>query len=246
MPKNERRIKFTARYINRFLKKMTLYLTFVIYFVKWLNHYQLKFSLCHFSSARVWHKPKAYLDTFNSVPVFEKYFWGQLRARKGRNNMMWLSQDETTACKSLDLTIDSNFKEKRKMSRAQSATSSRTTGRGGRSATVVPIKRGQRQPKVPEVSHPCAACTRENVSVEATSYCKDCEENLCANCIKQHSKFASMKTHVIMSGPQTNSGDKGPQTTPFSCPYHPEKTVDMYCVKHDEVLCGACIAVNHK
>lgn len=124
--------------------------------------------------------------------------------------------------------------------------SSRPPGRGGRSATVISIKRGQKQAKGPEVNNACAACSRENLTVEATSYCKDCKENICAECIKQHSKFASMKTHIIVTGLQTNNGDSGPQTTPFSCPYHPEKTVDMYCVKHDEVLCGACVAVHHK
>ena len=133
------------------------------------------------------------------------------------------------------------------MNRSQSSASfsARSTGRGARSSTVVPIKRGGRQAKVAPIANPCAACQRDNETVEATSYCKDCKENICTNCIKSHSKFASMKAHVIVSGLQSIE-DSGPQLTPYSCPYHPEKIVDMYCVIHDEVRCGACIAVHHK
>lgn len=133
------------------------------------------------------------------------------------------------------------------MIRSQSAASLRSKSvRGGRSASVVPQRTPQRQGKQQSVLNPCTACSRENISVEASHYCQECKENICQNCVNQHTKFASMRGHTIVSKLNTSNGDVILERSPFDCQVHPGKTADMFCPVHDVVRCGTCIAVNHR
>ncbi|XP_045211707.1 E3 ubiquitin-protein ligase TRIM71-like [Mercenaria mercenaria] len=90
----------------------------------------------------------------------------------------------------------------------------------------------------------CAPCLREDRNVESTNFCDNCQENLCLSCVHQHSKFPTMKDHVI-------HGHQG-ETVPIvplkleKCEKHNGKVLDMYCYDHDAVHCAACIAINHR
>lgn len=90
----------------------------------------------------------------------------------------------------------------------------------------------------------CAPCLREERNVESSGFCDNCQENLCPACVRQHSKFATMKDHVIH--------EKHGETVPVvpikiaKCEKHNGKPLDMYCSDHDAVHCAACIALNHR
>lgn len=137
------------------------------------------------------------------------------------------------------------------MSRIRSAASGRSnatvaSSRTGRTNKSIGV-RGSKN--AAELEYPCAPCSRENNNIEATNYCDDCGENLCVDCVKQHVKFQSMKDHKILGkADRRRKDDDGSKskTSPLECSEHPGKKVDMFCVDHNQVWCGACIAVNHR
>ncbi|XP_052236172.1 E3 ubiquitin-protein ligase TRIM33-like [Dreissena polymorpha] len=89
----------------------------------------------------------------------------------------------------------------------------------------------------------CGACQREARHVEATHFCEECSENLCATCVQQHRKFPLMKDHVI----KPRGGATAVKTVAMTtCEKHDGKALDMYCFDHDVVNCAACIAINHR
>ncbi|XP_052236174.1 uncharacterized protein LOC127847962 [Dreissena polymorpha] len=140
------------------------------------------------------------------------------------------------------------------MSRVRSAMSVRSNGTGAsvrsiRSKGTAASSKTGGKGKVPTVfEFACMACAREKNNVEATNYCTDCAENLCASCVKQHLKFPAMKDHKVLGKDARRNPDDAspPRDSPLECPSHPGKSADMYCADHDEVRCGACIAVNHR
>jgi hypothetical protein len=144
-------------------------------------------------------------------------------------------------------------KEQRKMSRIRSAASGRSnttvaSSRTGRTNKTVGT-RGSKTTAKTELEYPCNPCMRESNNVEATNYCDDCGENLCADCVKQHVKFQSMIDHKILGkDDRRRKDDDGakPRNNPLECSEHPGKRVDMFCADHNEVWCGACIAINHR
>ncbi|XP_052762617.1 uncharacterized protein LOC128205181 [Mya arenaria] len=135
------------------------------------------------------------------------------------------------------------------MSRMRSAASVRSSATGASvKSTRTNRTSGSSKPASAVIEFTCGACAREKNNIEATNYCQDCAENLCMDCVKQHLKFPTMNEHKILGKEARRSGDEGPSARKsiLECPAHPGKPVDMYCANHDEVRCGACIAVNHR
>lgn len=136
------------------------------------------------------------------------------------------------------------------MNRGRSAASTRSnatagTVRSGRSNRTA----GTKASTSTVYEYPCNPCMREKINVEASNYCQDCGENLCGNCVKQHLKFSLMKNHKILGKSERRATDENvsaPKNHPMECLDHPGKKVDMFCADHNEVWCGACIAVNHR
>ncbi|WAR08930.1 hypothetical protein MAR_018888 [Mya arenaria] len=102
-------------------------------------------------------------------------------------------------------------------------------------------------PKTPQ--NPCDPCLREKHCVEATNYCPECKERLCAMCTSQHKKFQILKTHKVL-GVEDAPRPEVPKSEKIkcseTCKKHANKMLDLYCRAHDEVGCSACMAVNHK
>jgi hypothetical protein len=90
----------------------------------------------------------------------------------------------------------------------------------------------------------CSPCLREERNVQSTHFCDNCKENLCPACVQQHSKFPTMKDHVIHG----KDGEPLPEipVKVDKCDKHNGKTLDMYCSDHDVVRCAACIAIDHR
>lgn len=136
------------------------------------------------------------------------------------------------------------------MSRVRSAASggTNTTGKGVRSGRTNRSKTTNTSASN-VYEYPCNPCMREKVNEEATSYCQDCGDNLCAECVKQHMKFAAMKGHKILGKSERRSSNgtaNAPTNHPLECTEHPGKMADMFCADHNEVWCGACIALYHR
>ena len=131
-------------------------------------------------------------------------------------------------------------------SSTRSAATGRTSGRTGKSAASRNSKASSND-DVESDTYRCAPCKVEGSIIVATNYCMDCGENLCQQCVNVHKKFPAMKNHQIL-GKSARKAENDTTVTinPLECPDHPGRLVDMYCGQHNEIWCGACIAVNHK
>lgn len=108
-------------------------------------------------------------------------------------------------------------------------------------------------PKIegPKRLHPCAPCNRESKHEEAINYCSECEEKLCSTCTTQHRKFQILQSHKVrpvQEAPNLEVANEDNIKTKLSetCTSHTGKIITLYCSRHDEVVCPACIATNHR
>lgn len=114
----------------------------------------------------------------------------------------------------------------------------------------------------------CTPCKKKDSDKEAVSYCVDCLEYFCSNCLESHNSFSVMtrhsllgiseflsahgsqagSTHSLLGKSKFVSGTTGtlPAVPTERCPKHPAEIVKMFCQKHDQVGCTVCMTVNHK
>jgi hypothetical protein len=97
----------------------------------------------------------------------------------------------------------------------------------------------------------CSTCQREGKNMKAEAYCVECDSFLCQTCLKQHTKFDSMKSHQILKTSENlQCSDKRMNSTldlpSQRCEVHHGKLVDIFCQDHNEVCCGACAIINHR
>lgn len=94
----------------------------------------------------------------------------------------------------------------------------------------------------------CTACNREGVQKDASNFCMECNSNLCPECVGQHRKFPTMRSHKILgkSARRYLNHEVREEENFLECYNHPGKMVDMYCPEHDQVWCGGCMATYHR
>ena len=104
-----------------------------------------------------------------------------------------------------------------------------------------------------KADHPCSPCVREKKIVESTSFCKDCNEKLCQQCVQFHKKFQVLRTHTIVNivdhlavKKAEKQEKKQVHKVDVRCKHHRGKLIEMFCPEHDEVGCKVCMAINHK
>ncbi|XP_071177616.1 protein lin-41-like [Mytilus edulis] len=94
------------------------------------------------------------------------------------------------------------------------------------------------------VHHICHLCEEEYVSNVAVVWCADCENFLCKDCDKHHSRIKASKDH------QTIAIDDYEKLPSFivdiknRCVKHDQK-YDFYCKFHGDPCCVMCIKDNH-
>ena len=98
----------------------------------------------------------------------------------------------------------------------------------------------------------CKPCDRDNLRLQATGFCIDCDEHLCDDCVNYHKKAKPSKNHVILnqeSMPKSRRGSKYPGNgvpmEDITCPTHKEKPVEFYCHSHATTLCYVCSTLDH-
>lgn len=88
-------------------------------------------------------------------------------------------------------------------------------------------------------------CTGCEESVQATSYCLQCEEYLCETCVAAHKRVKVTKDHTVqpkeMAVPSRS-------TTPKQqlCPIHRNEPLKLFCKNCDMLTCRDCQLLNHK
>ncbi|XP_060532404.1 E3 ubiquitin-protein ligase TRIM33 isoform X2 [Cylas formicarius] len=92
----------------------------------------------------------------------------------------------------------------------------------------------------------CSSCSDEAL---ATSYCTDCSEFICDNCVQAHQRLKITKDHTIKSKDEAmnelNAVSSGSSTNLF-CVNHPHEKLSLFCETCDKLTCRDCQLIEHR
>lgn len=95
----------------------------------------------------------------------------------------------------------------------------------------------------------CDPCFADNKAIEASYFCKICEEYLCDSCKTAHNRFKASKTHEVVTREEAKNDPK--MSDSFLCLCDPckdggsEKPAKHYCSECKEFICNECVK-SHK
>ncbi|XP_060559303.1 transcription intermediary factor 1-alpha-like [Ruditapes philippinarum] len=95
----------------------------------------------------------------------------------------------------------------------------------------------------------CQPCNSDGETIVAIGYCQNCNEYLCAICLKVHRKQAVSRNHIILVGdnmPKVSLPVVTPNACSEICTKHENEIVKYFCMSHDAVGCGDCMIIDHK
>ena len=98
------------------------------------------------------------------------------------------------------------------------------------------------------LEHVCRPCNDDGETKEARYFCEFCKDYLCFDCRNDHITFKATKSHSVVAVQVT----KGTGTTvtqnaiAILCACDQKRAVEVYCEKHDEVICPSCKTTNHR
>lgn len=99
----------------------------------------------------------------------------------------------------------------------------------------------------------CDACLEESNSELAKAipyaemYCEECEQNLCQECCKQHSKFTGTKLHnVVDIGDHTKTKVFSEKPIQTLCILHGRVKLQIFCFDCTRVVCAVCFIETHQ
>ncbi|XP_023025015.1 E3 ubiquitin-protein ligase TRIM33 isoform X2 [Leptinotarsa decemlineata] len=92
----------------------------------------------------------------------------------------------------------------------------------------------------------CSNCTDDAF---ATSYCTDCSEFICDNCVQAHQRLKITKDHTIKPKEdglmELHSVTNGGSTSLF-CSNHPHEKLSLFCETCDKLTCRDCQLIEHR
>ncbi|KAK3102602.1 hypothetical protein FSP39_012545 [Pinctada imbricata] len=93
----------------------------------------------------------------------------------------------------------------------------------------------------------CLCC---DDSQEATSFCTDCKEWLCDQCVAAHKRVKLTKDHTIQTKEEAqNSVERNEEPTPEKlahCTIHKNEELKLFCETCDKLTCRDCQLLEHK
>lgn len=85
-----------------------------------------------------------------------------------------------------------------------------------------------------------------NDDLPATSFCVDCSELICDNCVAAHQRLKITKDHTIKSKDAAeNKSDKDTKKE-IKCQIHPGEILSVYCESCDRLTCRDCQLTEHQ
>ena len=90
-------------------------------------------------------------------------------------------------------------------------------------------------------------CTGCEESVPATSYCIECSEYLCDQCVQAHRRVKITKEHTIQPKDEVGKAEEpafGEKV--MYCPVHKNEPLKLYCDTCDRLTCRDCQLLEHK
>ena len=82
----------------------------------------------------------------------------------------------------------------------------------------------------------------------STSFCRDCGQCICNQCVKTHERWSELAGHEIVSIRAVQDEAVGMLTfkkKALLCPKHTNKELEMYCESCEELVCRCCLAQQH-
>lgn len=100
----------------------------------------------------------------------------------------------------------------------------------------------------------CQPCEEGSKRIKATRYCKECQQNICNDCVEQHNRFNSMKGHTFVEldiADDLQSSSSVEEVTEsnsptLKCHNHKDKILEFYCPTHHATSCSVCAVLIHK
>ena len=94
------------------------------------------------------------------------------------------------------------------------------------------------------LQHACGPCKDDGETKEANYFCEFCNVGLCFDCRNDHKTFKATKNHSVVSMGTNSAASK--ETFAILCGCDQKRAVDIYCEKHEEVICPSCEKIKHR
>ncbi|XP_055378936.1 E3 ubiquitin-protein ligase TRIM33 [Condylostylus longicornis] len=92
----------------------------------------------------------------------------------------------------------------------------------------------------------CSNCSDE---ATATSWCVDCSEFICDNCVQAHLRLKITKDHTIKPKDEANcdlQNNNNNANRSLMCSTHPQEKLSLFCETCDKLTCRDCQLANHR
>ena len=91
----------------------------------------------------------------------------------------------------------------------------------------------------------CSICDHDNESKLAATWCPECEDFLCTDCNRHHSRSSATKQHIVISMEIYQKLPSSILSIKNRCTKHGNK-YEFYCSIHDVLCCAMCIRDYHR
>lgn len=99
----------------------------------------------------------------------------------------------------------------------------------------------------------CDVCVEESDSNSETGvstaeiYCHDCHQNMCKDCLKQHSRFQGTKSHKVVTIADQDHAELLSKThSQTSCIHRGRVNLNIFCSDCKTVVCALCFVESHQ
>lgn len=90
----------------------------------------------------------------------------------------------------------------------------------------------------------CKPCQRRTKTSTAKSWCSECAEALCDDCVENHASIQSSNRHLVIPIADAENNPYTMQRKIF-CIDHPREEVTKFCMEHQSACCGRCKTGTH-
>lgn len=92
----------------------------------------------------------------------------------------------------------------------------------------------------------CESCKRDDTHVSAEYWCFDCDEPLCAVCLKTHKKNKFLMSHHTVDLDFIDIFPTATISHISYCKTHGDSRVDLFCTDHESLCCRHCMTESHR
>ncbi|VDI35514.1 Hypothetical predicted protein [Mytilus galloprovincialis] len=94
----------------------------------------------------------------------------------------------------------------------------------------------------------CNSCERRKMRRSASTWCRECCEAYCNECLEFHRWQKTSMNHNVttIDNLHTDSNEIYLKSISDACPLHKLKVMELFCFDHQELCCVLCATFNHK